>query len=224
MTGYDYEYLVADYLKAKGYSRVKVTQSSGDYGIDVLASKGNIRYAVQCKYYSNPVGIKAVQEAVAGMAHYGCNGAMVVTNSTFTEAAQTLAKENGVLLIGNIVGVPKKPSLFRRIKGSIQYRQYLKRAAEIDRTTAEKIAEINKPHILTEAECPIDYEEVARGINATPEEREAIKQLALREKIPSASSIEMVMGMDFVKAKRIADLMNDYGYISNYQWTEKAHK
>lgn len=289
MTGYDYEYIVADYLRSKGYTGVKVTQSSGDYGIDVLASKGGTKYAVQCKYYSNPVGIKAVQEAVAGKAHYDCNGAMVVTNSTFTEAAQTLAKDNGVLLIGNITGVSmrtgeklktlgkallillllfylfllciyiqyivkhpsevtakdiiglvimllvlatvivafillKKIKPIKKIKGSIQYKQYLKRAAEIDKTTAEKIAEINKPHILTEAECSIDYEAVARGINATPEESEAIKQLALREKIPSASSIEMVTGMDFVKAKRVADLMNDYGYISNYQWTEKAHK
>lgn len=106
MTGYDYEYIVADYLRAKGYTGVKVTQASGDYGIDVLASKGGTKYAVQCKYYSNPVGIKAVQEAVAGKAHYGCNGAMVVTNNTFTEAAHTLAKDNGVLLIGNVTGAP----------------------------------------------------------------------------------------------------------------------
>lgn len=105
MTGYDYEYTVAAYLRHKGYSRVKVTQGSGDYGIDVLASKGNIKYAVQCKYYSNPVGVKAVQEAVAGVAYYGCNRAMVVTNNTFTPQAKKLAAANNVVLLENVTKV-----------------------------------------------------------------------------------------------------------------------
>lgn len=114
MTGYDYEYTVAAYLRHKGYSRVKVTQGSGDYGIDVLASKGNVKYAVQCKYYSNPVGVKAVQEAVAGVAYYGCNRAMVVTNNTFTPQAKKLAAANNVVLMENVVGVPKsRKSIFR---------------------------------------------------------------------------------------------------------------
>lgn len=114
MTGYDYEYTVAAYLRHKGYSRVKVTQGSGDYGIDVLASKGNVKYAVQCKYYSNPVGVKAVQEAVAGVAYYGCNRAMVVTNNTFTPQAKKLATANNVVLMENVVGVPKsRKSIFR---------------------------------------------------------------------------------------------------------------
>lgn len=102
MTGIEYESRVADYLKSKGYWGVKVTQASGDYGIDVTAHKNGKKYAVQCKYYSQPVGIAAVQEAVAGKAHYGCTEAMVVTNNTFTPAAETLAKENGVILLAGV--------------------------------------------------------------------------------------------------------------------------
>ena len=60
MTGIEYESRVADYLKSKGYWGVKVTQASGDYGIDVTAHKNGKKYAVQCKYYSQPVGIAAV--------------------------------------------------------------------------------------------------------------------------------------------------------------------
>lgn len=102
MEGHDYEYVVAAYLKNKGYHAVKVTQASGDYGVDVIAQKKQKKYAVQCKYYSSPVGLGAVQEAVAGKAMYGCNAAMVVTNSTFTKAAEELAEQNGVVLIAGV--------------------------------------------------------------------------------------------------------------------------
>lgn len=104
MTGHEYEYAVANYLREQGYYDVEVTQASGDYGIDVLARKGGHRYAVQCKYYSGTVGISAVQEAVAGMAIYGCDRAMVVTNSTFTKAAKELAEANDVVLLSEISG------------------------------------------------------------------------------------------------------------------------
>lgn len=97
--GMEYEYRVARYLKRKGFKNVTVTKASRDYGVDIIARKRRRRYAIQCKYYSRPVGVSAVQEAFTGMAHYGCNAAMVVTNSTFTQAAETLAKENNVVLI-----------------------------------------------------------------------------------------------------------------------------
>jgi hypothetical protein len=77
---------------------VKCTKASGDYGVDVLASKGRNRYAIQCKLYSNPVGLGAVQEVAAGMKHYGCNVGMVITNNTFTSQAIRLAHENGIVL------------------------------------------------------------------------------------------------------------------------------
>lgn len=102
MTGHEYEYLVAKYLRQHGYSRVEVTKGSGDYGVDVTAYKRGKKYAVQCKYYSEPVSLPAVQEAVAGKAVYNCDFAMVVTNSTFTPNATELAKKNGVILLSGV--------------------------------------------------------------------------------------------------------------------------
>lgn len=98
MNGYDFEQYVAQLLKDANYSDVIVTKSSGDYGIDVLASKDGIRYAIQCKRYSEPVGNHAVQEAFSGKAYYGADLAVVVTNSTFTETAKQTAEKIGVLL------------------------------------------------------------------------------------------------------------------------------
>lgn len=102
MDGHDYEYQVANYLRNHGYTNVKVTRASGDFGVDIIAHKKGYKYAVQCKYYSNPVGVGAVQEVVAGKSFYSCDYAMVVTNNTFTQPAQTLAKSNNVILLDNI--------------------------------------------------------------------------------------------------------------------------
>lgn len=103
MTGLEYEQIVADYLRKHSYTGVKVTKGSGDYGIDVIAHKHGFKYAIQCKYYSSPVGLSAVQEAVAGKAYYGCDKAMVVTNNVFTKAAKDLAKCNEVILMENVI-------------------------------------------------------------------------------------------------------------------------
>lgn len=102
MTGLEYEHVVAKYLQKIGYSNVDVTPGSGDYGVDVLAYKDGHKYAVQCKYYSTPLGQDPIREAVAGMAMYGCDKAMVVTNTTFTDAARRLAAANDVVLLSNI--------------------------------------------------------------------------------------------------------------------------
>lgn len=123
MTGHEYEYVVAEYLKNNGYKNIKVTKGSGDYGVDVVARKGIKKYAVQCKYYQYPVSLGAVQEAVAGKAMYKCNSAMVITNSTFTKAAEELAEKNGVVLISDISSAGTRPkkhfALFGIIAGSV---------------------------------------------------------------------------------------------------------
>ncbi|MCZ7583666.1 MAG: restriction endonuclease [Deltaproteobacteria bacterium] len=59
-----------------------------------------MKYAVQVKRYTGQkVSRRAVSDAVAGKAHYGCTHAMVVTNSTFTPGARLLAGSTGCELI-----------------------------------------------------------------------------------------------------------------------------
>lgn len=95
-TGGDYEVYVAKLLRRQGFHHIEFTPKTGDYGVDLLATHGRHRYAIQCKYYTGSVGGFAVQEAVAGMAYYQCQRAMVVTNSVLTKNAHALARANGV--------------------------------------------------------------------------------------------------------------------------------
>lgn len=78
---------------------VETTKASGDQGVDLLISRRGTRIAVQAKGYAESVGNSAVQEAHAGMAFYACHKSMVVTNSSFTTAAQQLAERIGCVLI-----------------------------------------------------------------------------------------------------------------------------
>lgn len=98
MEGYDFEYFCADLLRANGFAEVSVTQSSGDQGVDILATKDFVKYAIQCKNYSSHLGNSPIQEVNAGKTFYHCHVAVVITNSTFTSGAIELAKATGVLL------------------------------------------------------------------------------------------------------------------------------
>lgn len=99
MSGREYEQFVAEELRRLGYKKIELTKASGDYGVDIVCEKKGERWAVQCKYYSSNVGVAAVQQAAAGKAMYGCERAMVVTNSRFTSQARELAEQNGVELM-----------------------------------------------------------------------------------------------------------------------------
>ena len=70
-----------------------------DFGADIVA-RGFLftKIVVQCKCYSKPVGIKAIQEAYAAKRYYGASRAAVATNRTFTRQARQLAKRCGVEL------------------------------------------------------------------------------------------------------------------------------
>lgn len=98
MTGDEFEHYCASVLKRNGFSDVEVTKVSGDYGIDILAKKDGISYAIQCKCFSSPVGNKAIQEAFSGKAFYNAMVAAVLTNNYFTDAAKETAKRTAVLL------------------------------------------------------------------------------------------------------------------------------
>ena len=99
LTPEDYEHHCAERLRRAGWS-AEVTGMSGDQGVDVLAERGSLRLAVQCKlHFANPVGNKAVQEAHAAAGFADADLAAVVSNRDFTRSAEQLAAKLGVLLL-----------------------------------------------------------------------------------------------------------------------------
>ena len=97
-SGLKFEKYCGEILAYNGFINIEVTQASGDFGVDVLAEKDEITYAIQCKFYTSPIGPEAVQEIAAGKQYYGRDIGVVMTNSTFTSGAIKLAQANGVKL------------------------------------------------------------------------------------------------------------------------------
>lgn len=98
MEGHEFEQYCANLLEEHGFQEVEVTKGSGDFGVDVLAQREGISYAIQCKRYDGPVGVHAVQEVYAGRDYYDCMVGVVMTNQYFTAPAVEVAQKLKILL------------------------------------------------------------------------------------------------------------------------------
>lgn len=113
MNGEEFEYFCAYLLQANGFTEVKLTKKTGDLGVDILAKKDQITYAVQCKCHMSKIGNQAVRDVYSGKECYHCMVGAVMTNQFFTNAAIDLAEEHNILLwdrteIENLIKAAKK--------------------------------------------------------------------------------------------------------------------
>lgn len=98
LDGHAFEYWCAAFLREIGFIKVEVTPGSGDQGVDILAEKDGIKYAIQCKCYASNLGNTPIQEVTAGKSFYHCHVGVVMTNRYFTPKARELAEATGTLL------------------------------------------------------------------------------------------------------------------------------
>ena len=98
LEGHEFEFFFADLLKAQGFIDVEVTRGSGDFGVDILAEKDGVTYAVQCKRHTAPVGVEAVLCTYGGLAYYERMVGVIMTNQYFTAPAVEAAKKLRILL------------------------------------------------------------------------------------------------------------------------------
>jgi len=145
-SGIDYENFCFQQLKNAGY-QVSKTPEIGDQGVDLIVSANNKKCAIQCKYYSTPVGNKAVQEVIAGRGFYNCELGMVCSNNTYTKSARELAsnqhivlveKNNIIQAVNRLLGPIRTPS-----SKKIAYRQN-NVLREIENNNQKSIAEYYK--------------------------------------------------------------------------------
>lgn len=97
MTGIEFENHLNYFFEKQGYT-VKTTPATGDNGVDLLIKKAKIMTAVQCKRYSNSVGVSAVQEIYTGASFYNCKEALLITSASFTAPAKKMSEKLGVIL------------------------------------------------------------------------------------------------------------------------------
>nr|DAR31308.1 MAG TPA: Ftsk gamma domain [Caudoviricetes sp.] len=98
MDGIEFERFSARILQHNGFQQISFTPTTGDQGVDILAEKEGIKYAIQCKCYSSDLGNSPIQEVSTGKIVYRCHVAAVLTNRFFTQGAVEAAEATGTLL------------------------------------------------------------------------------------------------------------------------------
>src|SRR5579863_9780253 len=98
MTPEEYEHLVADSLRAEGWSAT-VTPYTHDFGVDVIAERDGVRLAVQAKMFggaNRPVSATMVTQLHGAAAYADCAEAMIVTDGRVLDEAQEVAEKLGI--------------------------------------------------------------------------------------------------------------------------------
>lgn len=96
----DFEYLVGEAYRRKGYSVVENTGSGADGGIDLVLSKNGEKTLVQCKNWkSRSVGVKTIRELYGVVMAEGASEGVVVCSGYFTSDAIDFAAGKPLTLI-----------------------------------------------------------------------------------------------------------------------------
>lgn len=104
MTWHEFELLIGEAFRRKGYAVVETGGGGPDGGIDLVLRKpvtnGNETYVVQCKHWkAQKVGVDVVRELYGVMAARGAAGGFVVTSGRFTTEAMAFAQGRNVRLV-----------------------------------------------------------------------------------------------------------------------------
>ncbi len=96
----EFETLVAEHFKRKGFEVAREGGSGPDGGIDLVLRKGREKRLVQCKQWkAYKVSVQPVREFYGVMAAAGVASGYFVTSGTFTEDAKALVKGLNLELI-----------------------------------------------------------------------------------------------------------------------------
>jgi restriction system protein len=96
----EFEILVGEFFRRKGYSVAETGGSGPDGGVDLELKKGTEIFLVQCKQWrAFKVSVNTVRELYGVMAARGAAGGYVVTSGQFTDDAKEFASGRNIELI-----------------------------------------------------------------------------------------------------------------------------
>jgi len=148
----DFERLVSEYYRRKGFQVVREGGNGPDGGIDLILRQKGETYLVQCKKWrAYKVGVQPVREFYGVMASRGAAGGYFVTSGEYTNEAKAFVKGlNLELLDGRklreMIDIAQQPALTRVAAGPGRLR---------DAQVAEPCDDLNVPPVAsTSPLCP----------------------------------------------------------------------
>ncbi len=116
MSWREFEILVGEAFRLQGYQVIETGGGGADGGIDLVLTKRNEKFLVQCKQWkAYKVGVDVVRELYGVMAARGATGGFVVTSGQFTGDARAFADGRNVQLVDG----PKLFGLIKQAKQSL---------------------------------------------------------------------------------------------------------
>lgn len=104
MTWQEFEMLVGEAFRRKGYTVNETGGGGADGGVDLVLRKGGEKFLVQCKQWkAYKVGVTTIRELYGVMAAGGAAGGFVVTSGVFTQEAKSFAEGRNIDLIDGSV-------------------------------------------------------------------------------------------------------------------------
>ncbi|ROH86413.1 restriction endonuclease [Stagnimonas aquatica] len=95
-----FEQLVAEHFRRRGYAVSVVGRGGADGGVDVELRKGSELLLVQCKQWrATKVGVDVVRELYGVIAARGASGGYVVSSGQFTADAEAFAQGRNIELV-----------------------------------------------------------------------------------------------------------------------------
>lgn len=100
MSWQQFEALVGEAFRRKGYAVTETGGGGADGGIDLILKRGGETFLVQCKHWkAYKVGVNTVRELYGVMAAEGATGGFVVTSGVFTDEARAFAAGRNIELL-----------------------------------------------------------------------------------------------------------------------------
>jgi restriction system protein len=110
-----FEELVCEYFRNQGY-KAEITSYSNDYGIDVFATKGKEKLAIQAKMYGSStrkINRQMIMELYGAKDYFDCTKAIIVTNGALLSDAIEVANKLKIeiLYLDSFSSIPEKSNL-----------------------------------------------------------------------------------------------------------------
>lgn len=135
MSWQEFELLVEEYFRRRGYSTDHNGGGGADGGVDIVLTSKNEKYLVQCKQWkSQRLGVQAVRELHGVMAAQRAVGGFVVCAGRFTDEAKDFAQHVNIKLFDG-------PMLYRMI-------------SEVRQTSAQNVITSHTPATPVVPNCP----------------------------------------------------------------------
>jgi hypothetical protein len=118
MDGHQFETLIETLVKKMGFT-IKERKLTADGGIDMLAQSHESlfqgKYVIQCKRYNNKIPVSPIRDLYGVVHSVNANKGILITNSTFTQAALDFAIDKQLELIDGtkLAGLLSKHDLLK---------------------------------------------------------------------------------------------------------------